>query len=66
MERRFGGGMKPLRAETTVDDGALVLVLIGDALKMLLEQDLDGARSSRLLDRPSSPGRAEEIAEFAL
>jgi len=40
-----------LDAETTVDDGVFVFVLIGDALKIFLEQDLDGVDYSRLINR---------------
>ncbi len=39
-----------LDAETSVDCCVLVFVLIGDALKMFLEQGLDGVDSSRLID----------------
>ena len=40
-----------LDAEPTVNDRVLVLVLIGEALKMLLEQKLENVDSSRLIGR---------------
>ena len=40
-----------LDAEPTVNDRVLVFVLIGEALKMLLEQKLENVDSSRLIGR---------------
>ena len=40
-----------LDTESAVDDSILVFVLIGDALKMVLEQELDGGVSSRPVHR---------------
>ena len=41
----------PLDAETYIDESVLVFVLIGDALKMFLEQKLDRIDPARLVDR---------------
>jgi len=40
-----------LDAKPSVDYGVLLFVLIGEALKMLLEQELDDVDSSRLIHR---------------
>jgi hypothetical protein len=53
-----------LDAETSVDDGVLVFVLIGEALKMLLEQKLDGVDSSRLIDYLPDRGKLKGKLSF--
>ena len=42
--------LDPFDSETSVDDSVLVFVLIGDALKMFLEQKLDRIDPARLVD----------------
>ena len=46
-----------LDAESTVDDGVFAFVLLSDALKMALAQQLDGVDSSRPVDRLCEVGK---------
>ncbi len=53
-----------LDAEPPVDDGVLSFVLIGQALKVLYQQTLEGVDSARPVTPRGSLRRAEGVAGF--